>query len=79
LEESIKTLIKKARFDFIKSLFDVKQQDQTECGFGKVEMPLLKDLKNSRYLPTSKNIAIAGLVRLNNDDAIRNSNEMNWL
>lgn len=60
-------------------MFDVKQQDQTELGFGKLEMPRLKDLKNSRFPPTTQNIAVAGLVRLNPDDVIRSSNEMNWL
>ena len=42
-------------------------------------MPRLKDLKNSRFPPTTQNIAVAGLVRLNPDDVIRSSNEMNWL
>jgi hypothetical protein len=79
LEDSIKTLIKKYRFDFAKSIFEEKQKDQTEPGFGKLEMPLFKDVKNSRFLPSSQNIAVAGLVRLNSDDVIRNSNEMNWL
>ena len=41
-------------------------------------MPQLKDLKNTRYIPTSQIIAVAGIVRLNPDDVIRNSNEMNW-
>jgi len=79
LEESVKTQIKKCRFDFVKSLLDVKQQDQTELSFGKLEMPRLKDLKESIFPPTTEKIAVAGLVRLNPDDVIRSSNEMNWL
>ncbi len=59
-------------------MFDAKQKDQTELGFGTLEMPQLKDLKNSRYLPNSQIIAVTGIVRLNSDDVIRNSNEMNW-
>lgn len=61
----------------MKNLIRIKQVEESDLGFGRLEMPKLKDLKINR--PTSsQNIALSGIIRPNFDDVILGSDEQNW-
>lgn len=61
----------------MKNLISVKQAEESELGFGKLEMPKFKELK-ANVAAFSQSIALAGIVRPNCDEVILESNEQNW-
>jgi len=48
-------------------------------GFGKLEMPSVKELLNSKIQPSTKNVCESGFVRLNFDDTMLGSSNFDLL